>query len=175
MNKLIKGAVAGAAGIALLLGGAGTFALWNSSATVSAQTINAGVLTVAAASDGVWKDGSTTINPTTYRVVPGKTLVYTQTLNITATGDDLTAALTYSGLSGSGTLATAGASAAMGLTKTGANITIGGTTAAPTVAVAPGTGTVVVTVTLTVPSTITAGQSGSITLSAINFTLTQTI
>ena len=44
MNKLVKGAVAGAAGIALLLGGAGTFALWNASTNVSTGSISTGTL-----------------------------------------------------------------------------------------------------------------------------------
>ena len=33
MNKLVKGSIAGAAGIILLMGGAGSLAYWNDSAT----------------------------------------------------------------------------------------------------------------------------------------------
>ena len=44
MNKTFSGSIAGAAGIALLLGGAGTFAQWNSSAAVAGTSITAGVL-----------------------------------------------------------------------------------------------------------------------------------
>ena len=55
MNKLLKGAIAGAAGVALLLGGAGTFALWNSSATVTGGNIDAGNLHVAdSGTAGTW-------------------------------------------------------------------------------------------------------------------------
>ena len=42
MNKLVKGSIAGAAGIALLLGGAGTFALWNADATRCGRRHHAG-------------------------------------------------------------------------------------------------------------------------------------
>src|SRR5215210_1071695 len=81
MNKLFKGSIAGAAGIALLLGGAGTFALWNSNTTVSTPSINSGVLSIAANTAGVWKaaDG-TQIDPLTYKIVPGQTLTFTQAL-----------------------------------------------------------------------------------------------
>ena len=45
MNKLFKGAIASAAGVALLLGGAGTFALWQDTAGLrSDATIEAGRL-----------------------------------------------------------------------------------------------------------------------------------
>src|ERR1700710_1730368 len=44
MNKLVKGAVAGAVGVTLLLGGAGTFALWNSTIGVSTGSISTGNL-----------------------------------------------------------------------------------------------------------------------------------
>ena len=39
MNKLVKGSIAGAAGIALLLGGAGTLALWNADAYIANTAI----------------------------------------------------------------------------------------------------------------------------------------
>jgi len=101
MNKLTKSAIAGAAGIALLLGGAGSLAYWNSSATVGASTINAGTLTVAAS-------GSATTTYTTgggavSLIVPGDSVTVTQALTISATGDHLKAKLTIdeSGLLGS--------------------------------------------------------------------------
>ena len=91
MNKLIKGAIAGAAGLTLLMGGAGTFALWNADAAVSGGTIVAGDLTIAAQA-GAWKNGQKTIDTIKdYRIVPGETLTYTQDLLVTATGDNIQA------------------------------------------------------------------------------------
>lgn len=171
MNKLVKGAVAGAAGIALLIGGAGTFALWNSSATVSAGSITAGTLALSANSDGVWKNGSTTIDPATYKIVPGTTLVYTQTLAINATGDGLTAGLTYSGMTGSGTLDSA-VTKTLAVTSTSPNVTVSGSTVTVVSAATPAT--VKVTFTVSLPSSATTGQGGTLNLSALTFTLAQT-
>ena len=57
MNAFVKSAVAGAAGIALLLGGAGTFAVWNSSASASAGVLRTGQLTLSTTpGTGQWKD-----------------------------------------------------------------------------------------------------------------------
>ncbi|MFC5929347.1 alternate-type signal peptide domain-containing protein [Cryobacterium melibiosiphilum] len=95
MNTLLKGSIAGVAGIALLLGGAGTFALWNSSATVDGGTIVAGELDVEAAAAGVWtvNGAATMATLDDFVAVPGDTMVFTQTLNITASGDNLVATL----------------------------------------------------------------------------------
>jgi alternate signal-mediated exported protein len=94
MNKLLKGAIAGAAGVALLLGGAGTFALWNDSANLDTGTITAGNLSVALDSTGVWADQNGDITDIgAYRIVPGDVLTYTQDVTVTADGDNLTAEL----------------------------------------------------------------------------------
>lgn len=171
MNKLVKAAVAGAAGIALLMGGAGTFALWNSSATVSAGTITAGTLSLTANSDGVWKNGSTTIDPATYKIIPGTTLVYTQTLTVNATGDGLTAGLTYSGMTGSGTLDSS-VTKTLAVTSTSSNVTVSGNNVTVVSAATPAT--VKVTFTVSLPSSATTGQGGTLNLSALTFTLAQT-
>lgn len=82
MNKLFKGAIAGAAGVALLLGGAGTFALWNSDADVGTDTtIDAGHLMFGTVPDGSWYvDGSDTAlsnsDVESVALVPGDVLVY---------------------------------------------------------------------------------------------------
>ena len=61
MNKLTKGAVAAAAAIALLLGGAGTFATWNASSAVADAGITAGTLSIASgAVAGTWSDATGT-------------------------------------------------------------------------------------------------------------------
>ncbi|GAA4166208.1 hypothetical protein GCM10022286_30510 [Gryllotalpicola daejeonensis] len=100
MNKLIRGAVTGAAGIALLLGGAGSFAAWNNSATVLAgggAKISTGTLSVTAdPTKGTWKSLSTgTIDPATYQVVPGETIEYSQPVVLTAAGAAMTATLGF--------------------------------------------------------------------------------
>jgi len=112
MNKLLKGSIAGAAGIALLLGGAGTFALWNDSAAASGGTVQSGALTVVAKDAVGWKDisegqpasewravDSGTVGQTGYiaadKLVPGDTVTYTQKFDITATGKNLKATLAF--------------------------------------------------------------------------------
>jgi len=105
MNKLVKGAVAGAAGIVLLMGGAGSLAYWNDSANAGpasgSNTITAGTLTITAQNAGTWTKGmynnagTQTVAPaavaslSAVRVVPGNRLVYTQAFNVVGTGDDL--------------------------------------------------------------------------------------
>lgn len=172
MNKLVKGSIAGAAGLALLLGGAGTFALWSSTASVTAQSISSGRLTLAANNDGVWKtlDG-TTIDPAIYRVIPGQTLVFTQSLTVTATGNGLKANLSYSGMTGTGGLD-------QYVTKT---LAVTSTTATTnqdgSLAFTAGASTVDVKLTVAFPTTVTGtqGQNTGLDLSALTFTLAQTL
>lgn len=100
MNKLVKGAVAGAVGVALLLGGAGTFALWNSSIGVSSGTISTGNLAFGTATNKVWTDNSpgattTTFDPTVNKIVPGDKVSLSQTITITGSGKNLVASLSY--------------------------------------------------------------------------------
>jgi alternate signal-mediated exported protein len=98
MNKLTKGAIAGAAGIALLLGGAGSFALWNSTATINAGVVSAGTLKLNT-QPGTWVDKTFGANNKTiasinnFRLAPGTTVQYTQVFDIVATGNHLTATL----------------------------------------------------------------------------------
>lgn len=100
MNKLIKGAVTGAAGITLLLGGAGTFAAWNSQAQIAAGPVSTGTLSVAptAGATATWTDittgtPQTVSDPTTYKFAPGDTLKLVEDVTVTATGNNLVAAL----------------------------------------------------------------------------------
>jgi alternate signal-mediated exported protein len=105
MNKLVKGAIAGAAGIVLLMGGAGSLAYWNDSANAGpgagSNSITAGTLTVTAQNSGSWTKGfynaagtvvtapAAVANLSSVRLVPGNRLVYTQAFNVVGTGDDL--------------------------------------------------------------------------------------
>lgn len=91
MNKLTKSAIAGAAGIALLLGGAGSLAYWNSSATVGGATITAGELTIDAVGSAVQKYTGTTED--VVLIVPGDSVTVTQAVTVTATGDHMRAKL----------------------------------------------------------------------------------
>jgi alternate signal-mediated exported protein len=179
MNKIVSGAVAGAAGIVLLLGGAGSFALWNANATVAASSVSAGNLALAADTTGVWTDITNpstpkVIDPATYRIVPGNVLQYKSALTVTATGDSLAADLTYNPLSISGDAALkAAVTTKLDVTSTDASITAG--TAANTFTVKPSTAASKVNVVLTVtfPSSATTGQNGTLSFDKLAFTLTQ--
>ena len=100
MNKLVKGAIAGAVGVALLLGGAGTFALWNSSLGIGSGSVSTGTLSFGTSAGATWSDvspGATTatFDPTSQKIVPGDVVKLTQTITINATGKNLVASLAY--------------------------------------------------------------------------------
>jgi alternate signal-mediated exported protein len=178
MNKLIKGAIACAAGIALLLGGAGTFALWNSTAAAGAGHIKSGTLSLAAPTAGAWAN-ITTGAPVAiadiddFRMVPGNVLQFTQTLAVNATGDDLTADLTYDPLSITGTAALKSALVpTLTATASGAGIVSAGTNAF-TVTPSASSATVTVVLTVELPESVTTGQGGTVNLGGLTFTLTQ--
>lgn len=191
MNKLTKGAIAGAAGIALLLGGAGSFALWNGSTTTSAGTISAGTLSVAKNGTATWQNtpnGGTAaaVTISSFKAVPGDTLTLTQKLDVASIGDSLKATLTVDpaslvvptpDTSGANAALKAALLAGMKVSVTGAsNITQIGTSNSYNVTNAATVQTVTVVVTLPFPSG-SAGdnttQKGSVDLSNLSFTLTQ--
>lgn len=96
MNNKTKGAIAAAAGAVILAGGAGTMAAWNDSTTgTDGGTITAGELNIEQVGSGTWTwgDGTTTFNPAEDRLIPGDTVQYTATYNITLEGTNLTATL----------------------------------------------------------------------------------
>ncbi|GAA4744840.1 alternate-type signal peptide domain-containing protein [Gordonia alkaliphila] len=98
MNKVTKGALAAAAGAAILVGGAGTMAAWSDSSSLGSGTVTAGTLNIDQVPDsGKWHwgtPGGTEFNPATDRLVPGDTVVYVADYNITAVGTNLVATLT---------------------------------------------------------------------------------
>lgn len=167
MNKLTKASIAGAAAVALLLGGAGTLALWNDTASISGGTITSGTLDITS-STGSWN-----ADPTLW--VPGDSFTYTGTLEISATGDNLEAELSVdaSSIVGDNDFADA---LEVSFTATGAAISGG-----PNVfTVTPGAGTLSVNVTVVVEfpedSVIgTVAQNQSVDLDAINFLLQQVV
>lgn len=99
MRNRTKGAVAAAAGAALLVGG-GTFALWSDSADVAGGTITNGTLDVTASAI-TWTDVSpdradsphAITDLTTWRMVPGDVVEGTTEVEVTLVGDNLVAEL----------------------------------------------------------------------------------
>lgn len=98
MKKMTKGAIVAGLGVALLLGGGGTLAVWNADVQSNAGTIAAGDLNLRAQRASWTSDVSGPIaNINTYRVVPGETLTLTQVVDVTLRGDNLTATLVATG------------------------------------------------------------------------------
>lgn len=119
-NKVTTGAVA--LGIVALLAGGTTLAYWADNDTTTAATITSGRMSITANADNVWHDVSNAsgkkndttgltwnqvialqnfkgagnqgaLDLTSFRIVPGDTLVGRQTFNLTAVGDNLNATL----------------------------------------------------------------------------------
>jgi alternate signal-mediated exported protein len=170
LKTLLNGAIVCATGFVLLLGGGGTFALWNDSETVtSATTISAGDLTLTPNADGVWRESDgTLIDPITYRIVPGSTIEFTRTLTVSAIGDGLQAQLGHSALTGSGTLAPL---VTTSLSATSPTAVVDGSM----LRFDSGTSTVTVKLTVHFPATASGGQRGTLNLSQVTFTLTQLV
>lgn len=98
MNKYTKGAIASGAAIVLLLGGAGTFALWNDSSDIAGGNITSGTLELVNPGTGAWLDivpvvpvAIPSINA--FKIVPGDLVQYTQAFEIEASGNKLKATL----------------------------------------------------------------------------------
>lgn len=185
MNKLVKGAVAGAAGIALLLGGAGTFALWNSSIGVASGTVSTGTLAFGTSSDATWRDDSpgattTTFDPETQKIVPGDVVTLTQNITIDATGKNLQAQLAYEPSSvdiPSDLVGKIVPTLTVSKVSGDAAITGDGTTLSPYIITPASGGTSVLSVVISYAFDPTVsgvvGQSESVDLSGASYTLTQ--
>ncbi|MFB2584531.1 alternate-type signal peptide domain-containing protein [Herbiconiux liukaitaii] len=189
MNSILKGTIAGAAGIALLLGGAGTFALWNASSVTAGGTIVAGQLSIAPSStEASWSvnGGAPLSNLDGYPIVPGDVIVYTKDMAITAEGDNLVATLDVDPASITASSTSVPADVALAdylsagavLTASGEGISEGSAPYTVTAGAAGVSQTVTVNVTITYPKSSTAGfenstQLGSVDLNALAVTLTQ--
>lgn len=104
MNRMSKGALAVGVGVALLLGGGGTFAYWNASVASTGGTISAGNLDLKANGAGTWTDrNGATVDIAKYKVVPGDLLTYTQKLDVTLVGDKIAANLSVDSPAATGT------------------------------------------------------------------------
>lgn len=165
MNKLVKGSIAGAAGIALLLGGAGTLAVWSDGATFDAGTVTSGELDLTANGDGAWDQSIDFI-------VPGDELTYTESFAISAVGDNLAAEIT--------TNLTAITGGIDGVT-TDVNFVVTDSNGVDVPAVAgafdlaEGTYTVDAEIVVTFDSTSTAGMNESVTLNDLEILVTQVV
>ncbi len=86
MDRLTKAAIATGGAALLLLGGAGTMAYWNGSATATGQSITSGTLTATGSTCTPWaySDGTAAS-----LVVPGDTLTSSCTVTVKGTGDHL--------------------------------------------------------------------------------------
>ncbi|MBC7630670.1 alternate-type signal peptide domain-containing protein [Aeromicrobium sp.] len=105
MKKSTKGALAAAAAGTLLLGGAGSLAFWNATATVGGTTVNSGSLTLSAGSCSqfVLDNGEVVAGANLIAsIVPGDTITKTCTSKIGATGDHLRATLGTNATGGAG-------------------------------------------------------------------------
>lgn len=178
MNKLTKAAIAGAAGIALLLGGAGSLAFWNDSAGMGGASITAGTLTISSNTDGAWTNDGNPVDLTTFRAVPGDELVFTATFNVTATGDNLSATVGITGDSIVAASASGADTALAGLLTESASFLVDGVSTT-TVVGAAGTQVVTVSVTVTWPDGTSAAdnaaKNGAVDLTAMTITLTQDV
>lgn len=97
MKKSTKGAVAAASAAVLLMGGAGSLAVWSDSQATPTATVQAGQLKLAVPTCDAWKldtheDASgATFDPAKDKLVPGDVLTRDCTATVTAEGNHLRA------------------------------------------------------------------------------------
>lgn len=175
MKKQTKGAIAAAAAGALLLGGAGSYAVWNDSKDISTGSVTSGVLTLGACTPATGT-GWTSLNPTaapisaitSYRIVPTEVVAFNCDAVVTAVGDRLTATIVADPSSISGALAS-NVTATTTLKK--------GTTVVSGITAIPGTPTQSVNVEVRLAFnnvTGTTAQNQAVDLTALKLVLTQT-
>jgi len=169
-TTLIKGSAAIALGAALLLGGGGTLANWNASATQTPGTIVAGDLNVVNGT-GVWKDrNGDVVTIGSYKVVPGDKLTFTQDLNVTLVGDKMAAAIATSGIT-----ATNGFTPENVTVSTTPALTVGSSAVSNPLTPTGATQTVTATITFEFKSTTAnrADVNATYNFGNVGFTLTQ--
>ncbi|MFB8368065.1 alternate-type signal peptide domain-containing protein [Pseudarthrobacter sp. NPDC055928] len=98
---MTKGAIVTAAGVMLLIGGGGTLAVWNVEQNAEAGIVASGDLNLVAEA-GVWTVAGQAepIDIDTYLIVPGDTLTYTQNVDITLDGNNISATLSVEDANG---------------------------------------------------------------------------
>lgn len=99
MNRKTKGALAIGAGAIILLGGAGSYALWGDTEGVTGGDISTGAFKLDCGVGGTWTDksptmlGGTAINATTDLMVPGDIWEYSGNCTPTFSGKNIKATL----------------------------------------------------------------------------------
>jgi alternate signal-mediated exported protein len=177
-SKMIKGSIAGATGVALLMGGFGTYALWSDSENLAENGVQSGELTIDTTA-GVYDDANSPAandwNGATDKMVPGDKVTYTQTFTVKAEGKNLKGTLNYTKPSLTGTFSPQ-LSNSVQVTSSSATIV----ETAPgsnqfTFASPFGTATITAVVTYELPAATggTTNQNKSATLPAAAFTITQ--
>ena len=177
MNKMIKGSIAGATGVALLMGGFGTFALWSDTETLGATGVTSGELDIATTA-GVWDDENTTSSAADWSssdlMVPGDKVSYTQTFTVKGTGKNLKGTVSLASSTLSSSFGTNNLTRTVVVTSN--NAAVAQATPAGTFAFTSGFGTATLTAEVTYTFASVAGQSDqakSATTPAAAFTITQ--
>ena len=175
MNTMIKGSIAGATGIALLMGGFGTYALWSDSENLAAHSVQSGELDIAT-SAGVYDDANSAAAndwTATDKMVPGDKVTYTQTFTVKGSGKNLKGTIVYAKPSLTTTFT--GLVDTVDITSSTAGITAGSTAGTFNFAQPFGTATLTAKVTYTLPAGTTnqVDQNKAATLPAAAFTISQ--
>lgn len=184
MRKTTKGAIAVGAGVALLLGGAGTMAAWQLTNTAATGTVSSGQFNLVSNTGATWTWGNatsaTSCDPltTTFvagsKLVPGDCVIYTQPITVTASGDRLQATLTVSAIANTGF---ANGLTATTVTTMDTNSAVSGTgspfTITPGNATVNATGTVKTTIIFDPATGSNTGQNASATLGGVSLVLKQ--
>jgi len=127
MNKMMKGSVAGAVGVTVLMGGFGTYALWTDSDTLDATEVNSGVLTIESNDDGAYANPSNTADPSwgaNSLMVPGDVVTYTETFDLSGTGKNLKGTVDFATQAMSSTFASGDLTRDIDVTITGGSAAI---------------------------------------------------
>ncbi|MGO2539999.1 MAG: alternate-type signal peptide domain-containing protein [Specibacter sp.] len=181
MKKVMKAAIAAGAAGALLLGGAGTMALWSADTDINAGTVSTGHLTLDSSAAGAWADASadaasTIFDPATDHLVPGDTVEFSQTVTIGADGKNLKGELTVGDLASAVPTELADdVTVTVAAAPTDPNLTVVGSTVS---FAEPGTYDVPVTITVafaagTAGSTADTTMDTPMDLTALSLTLNQ--
>ena len=103
MNRMIKGSIVGAAGVALLMGGFGTYATWTDDAVLGEEGVTAGTLDIDSIGAASWEDKSSDAFSSDWSaddlMVPGDTVAMTRTVTLDAKGKNLGVQFTVTGVS----------------------------------------------------------------------------
>jgi len=177
-NKMIKGSIAGATGVALLMGGFGTYALWSDSENLAANGVESGELDIAT-SAGVYDDAnSAAANDwnASDKMVPGDTVTYTQTFTVKGTGKNLKGTIAYVKPSLTSTFSNALVNTVAVTSNNGTIVPTGPGATSFTFAAPFDTATLTAVVTYTLPAGTTGqvDQNDTATLPAAAFTIAQT-